>query len=104
MDSSFSKRTNNQSRTGHAFSPTTNEVSSSFTGLTSAAVVLPRRRFRGLPGTIEEPLAKDWIKPNLRMFQQFLQFLSRIASEATKESTSDGSSGSKSGGALFGSG
>ena len=41
--------------------------------------------------------ARDLIKPNLRMFQQFLQFLNRAASEATKESPSDGSSGSKRG-------
>src|SRR6266851_8517601 len=97
MDSSFSKRTNSQSRTGHAFSPTTSEESSSSMGPYSAAVELPRRRrFRGLPSRVELS-ARDLIKPNLRMFQQFLQFLNRTASEATKESTSDGSSGSKRG-------
>lgn len=44
-DSSFSKRSNSQSRTGQAFSPTTRENSSSSTGLYSAAEALPRRRF-----------------------------------------------------------
>lgn len=96
MDSSFSKRANSQSRTGQAFSPTTKENSSSHTGPYSAAVALPRRRFRGLAGRMELS-ARDLIKPNLRMFQQFLQFLNRAASEATKESPSDGSSGSKRG-------
>lgn len=89
MDSSFSKRTNNQSRTAHAFSQTTNGESSSSTGPYLVALALPRRRFRGLPGTVELS-ARDLIKPDLRMFQQFLQFLNRTASEATKESISDG--------------
>lgn len=89
MDSSFSKRTNNQSSTGHAFSQTTNGESSSSTGPYSAALALPRRRFRGLPGTAELS-ARDLIKPDLRIFQQFLQCLNRTASEATKESISDG--------------
>jgi hypothetical protein len=37
---------------------------------------------------------RDLIKPDLRMFQQFLQSLKRTASKATKESASNDNSGS----------